>query len=88
MTNRIVVRGGGDLASGVIHRLFRCGYKILILESALPSAIRRKVAFCEAVYEGVVRIEGVCCRSIECVEQCEDVWEKDEIPLLVDPEAP
>ena len=49
MTDRIVVRGGGDLASGVIHRLFRCGYRILILESELPSAIRRKVAFCEGV---------------------------------------
>ncbi len=48
----IVVRGGGDLASGVIHRLFRCGYKILILEGKKPSAIRREVSFCEAVYDG------------------------------------
>ena len=39
--NVIVVRGGGDLASGVIHRLYRCGYKVLILESERPSAIRR-----------------------------------------------
>lgn len=38
--NILVVRGGGDLASGVIHRLYRCGYRVLILESARPSAIR------------------------------------------------
>lgn len=87
MTDRIVVRGGGDLASGVIHRLFRCGYRILILESELPSAIRRKVAFCEAVYEGVVQIEGVRCRRIERMEQCEEVWKRNELPLLIDPEA-
>ena len=42
----IIVRGGGDLASGVIHRLHRCGYRVLILECEKPSAIRRKVAFC------------------------------------------
>ena len=40
----IIVRGGGDLASGVIHRLHRCGYRVLILECEKPSAIRRKVA--------------------------------------------
>ena len=53
--NILVVRGGGDLASGVIHRLYRCGYRVLILESARPSAIRREVSFCEAVYDG-----GIC----------------------------
>ena len=50
--NCVIVRGGGDLASGVIHRLYRCGYRVLILECERPSAIRRKVAFCEAVYDG------------------------------------
>ncbi len=43
--NVIVVRGGGDLASGVIHRLYRSGYRILVLESKRPSAIRREVSF-------------------------------------------
>ena len=39
----LIVRGGGDLASGVIHRLYRCGYRVLVLECHKPSAIRRKV---------------------------------------------
>ena len=55
----IIVRGGGDLASGVIHRLHRCGYRVLILECEKPSAIRRKVAFCEAVYDGTAAVEGI-----------------------------
>ena len=80
----IVVRGGGDLASGVIHRLFRCGYKILILEGKKPSAIRREVSFCEAVYDGEAFVEGVLSHRIEDVDQCEKVWEQGEIPILVD----
>ena len=59
----IIVRGGGDLASGVIHRLHRCGYRVLILECEKPSAIRRKVAFCEAVYDGTAAVEGILCRN-------------------------
>lgn len=43
----ILVRGGGDLATGVIHKLHQCGYRVLILECDRPSAIRRHVAFCE-----------------------------------------
>ena len=85
--NCVIVRGGGDLASGVIHRLYRCGYRVLILVCERPSAIRRKVAFCEAVYDGEASVEGVCCRRISSSEECDGVWEKGEIPLLVDPEG-
>lgn len=81
----VIVRGGGDLASGVIHRLHRCGYRILILECEKPSAIRRKVAFCEAVYDGVAAVEGVISRRIESLEECRRVWQNGEIPLMVDP---
>ena len=48
----ILVRGGGDIATGSIYKLYQCGYKILILETQQPTAIRRKAAFCEAVYDG------------------------------------
>ena len=80
----IIVRGGGDLASGVIHRLHRCGYRVLILECEKPSAIRRKVAFCEAVYDGEATVEGVICRRIESLEECGKVWQNGGIPLMVD----
>ena len=80
----LVVRGGGDLASGVIHRLFRCGYRVLILESRKPSAIRREVSFCEAVYDGEAFVEGVLSHRIHHVDQCEEIWKLGEIPLLVD----
>lgn len=82
--NILVVRGGGDLASGVIHRLYRCGYRVLILESARPSAIRREVSFCEAVYDGEAFVEGVLSHRIQDMGECAGIWEMGEIPLLVD----
>lgn len=58
----VVVRGGGDLATGTIHKLHRCGFPVVVLESRKPSAIRRYVAFSEAVYEGTMTVEGITCR--------------------------
>ncbi|MDO5135279.1 MAG: selenium-dependent molybdenum cofactor biosynthesis protein YqeB [Eubacteriales bacterium] len=83
----VVVRGGGDLASGVIHRLYRCGYRVLVLESPNPSAIRRMVSFCEAVYDGEAFVEGVLSCLAKDLSQCQEIWERREIPVLVDPEG-
>lgn len=58
----MVVRGGGDLATGTIHKLYRSGFPVVVLESRKPSAIRRYVAFSEAVYESSMTIEGITCR--------------------------
>ncbi len=80
----ILVRGGGDLASGTILRLYRCGLKVVVTECADPSAIRRLASFCPAVWEGVSEVEGVVCRRVETAEQAETVWQHGEIPLLVD----
>ena len=59
MKDLIVVRGGGDLATGTIYKLKKCGFPVLILEVAQPSAIRRNVAFCEAVYQGTQTVEDL-----------------------------
>lgn len=83
----ILVRGGGDLATGVIHKLHQSGYQVLILECDRPSAIRRHVAFCEAVYDGTAEVEGVVCRRItenDIRTQCRKSWAQGEIPLLID----
>ena len=55
----IIVRGGGDLATGTIHRLWSAGFRVLVLEAQHPAAIRRQVALCEAVYEGETTVEGL-----------------------------
>lgn len=83
----VIVRGGGDLATGTIYRLFRCGYPVLVLETADPSAIRREAAFCEAVHLGEKTVEGLVCQRIRKPEDCEAVWKQGRIPLLVDEQA-
>ena len=82
----IVLRGGGDLASGVALRLFRTGFQVVILELEKPLAVRRKVSFSEAVYEGSTTIEGVTSRLVS-PDQYQVSAEAGEIPVLIDPNA-
>ena len=85
---KIVVKGSGDLVSGVICRLFKSGFKrICATEISQPQAVRREVAFCEAVYDGEKTVEGVTARLIESYGQVKEIWEKGLIPILVDPDA-
>ncbi len=84
----IVLRGAGDLASGVALRLYRAGLtKILLLETANPLAVRRTVAFSEAVYTGSCKVEEVQATLVQDVSELETQWQAGRIPLLVDPEG-
>lgn len=83
----IVVRGAGDISTGTIHRLFRAGFPVLALETDHPSAIRRKVAFSEAVYDGTATVEGITAVRISDLQEMTAVLEKGQLPLLVDPEG-
>lgn len=87
LSGPIVVRGGGDLATGTICRLHRCGFRVLVLETGQPTAIRRTVALAEAVYEGNMTVEDVTAERIATIEACTAVWSRRRVPLLVDPEA-
>ena len=84
---RIVVRGGGDLATGVIHRLWRAGFTPLVLECARPAAIRRQVALCEAVYAGRATVEGMTGVLIHSLSEAVAVWQAGQVPVLVDESA-
>lgn len=83
----VLIKGGGEQASGVAHRLFRSNFRICITEIANPRAVRRGVAFCEAVYEEKKEVEGVVAKLIGSKEKVFEVWEENKIPLLVDPQA-
>lgn len=82
----ILLRGGGDLASGIALRLYRAGLRLLIAELDQPLAVRRTVSFGEAVYEGTQTVEGVTARRVEPA-QIEASLAAGEIPVLIDPEA-
>lgn len=85
--NIIVVRGGGDLASGVVHKLHNCGYPIIILECEQPSAIRRRVCFSEAVYHGSAEVEKVICHRAESLEEAHAILKLGHVALMVDAEG-
>ena len=85
MNNLIIVRGGGDLATGTIYKLKKSGFPVLVLEVPNPSAIRRNVAFCEAVYQGSQRVEDMTCYRAESLQQAQQLLAEGKLAVLVDP---
>lgn len=86
-SNRIVIRGGGDLGSGAAVRLWRCGFSVIVLECVAPMAVRRTVAFSEAVYDGEARVEEVGSRLADRAEDALHLVENGLVAVLVDAEA-
>jgi xanthine dehydrogenase accessory factor len=86
MTSIILLRGGGDLASGAAARLRRCGLRVLIVELARPLVVRRGAAFAEAVYAGRAGVEELTARCAPDLDAAFDILAAGEIPVLVDPE--
>ncbi len=83
----VLIRGAGEMASGVAHRLYRSRFKICLIEINHPLAVRREVSFCEAVYEGEKEVEGVRARLITGPEGIPSAWEEGKIPILIDPDG-
>lgn len=81
--NWILVRGAGDIATGTLLRLKRCGFSVAALEVSAPSAIRRTVSFSEAVYDGETAVEGVTARLVTTLPEAPTPW----LPILIDPEG-
>lgn len=81
---KVIIRGGGDLATGVAEVLYQSGFKILILDIAKPSSIRRSVCFSEAIYDGETKVEDIICKKVENENEIESCWNKKIIPIMVD----
>lgn len=81
----IVVRGGGDLATGSIYYLWKSGFHVLVLEAEHPAAIRRQVSLSEAVYQKETVVEQMKAVCVESLEQISAVWEAGNVPVLADP---
>lgn len=80
----VIVRGGGDIATGTIHKLHRSGYPVLVLETGFPSAIRRCVAFSEAVYDGTAEVEGVTSVKASGYGEACSIMEQGAVPVMID----
>lgn len=80
----VIVRGGGDLATGTIHCLHQCGFKVLVLETGQPTTIRRQAAFSEAMYHGETVVEGVRARRVTDQAQIMQCFEAGIVPMVED----
>jgi xanthine dehydrogenase accessory factor len=83
----IIIRGGGDLASGVALRLHRARLKLIVCEIEKPLSVRRTVSFSEAVYERMTGVEDVIACLAEDINEVKKILSKGQIPVLVDPDC-
>ncbi len=79
------IKGAGEMATGIAWRLFQANFKhIFMMEIENPIAVRRQVSFCEAIYKGVVNVEGVEAKILSDINHVHQVWEQNSIPVLID----
>jgi xanthine dehydrogenase accessory factor len=83
----ILIKGAGDLASGVAYRLKRSGFPLIMTELSAPLMVRRAVCFGEAVYSGQVTVEGITARRVESLNEARHLAGTEIIPVLVAPES-
>ncbi len=83
----VLIKGAGDLASGVAYRLKRSGFPVIMTELPAPSLVRRTVSFGEAVYSGQTVVEGLTARRVDAPEEAHSLAYSQVIPVLVDPQA-
>lgn len=83
----VLIRGAGDLASGVALRLHRSGFQVIMTELPQPLVVRRTVSFAEAIYQGEFEVEGEIAQRVDAIEDLSAVLSVGKIPLLIDPEG-
>ncbi|MEG6522481.1 selenium-dependent molybdenum cofactor biosynthesis protein YqeB [Desulfotomaculum sp. 1211_IL3151] len=87
MDNIVLVKGAGDLATGVAYRLYKCGMSVVLTEIPRPTVVRRSVSFAEAVFEGSHTVEGVTAKLVQNWQEAQALLKHQQIPLLIDPNA-
>jgi xanthine dehydrogenase accessory factor len=84
----VLVKGAGEQASGTAHRLFRCGLRVVVSDLPWPTAVRRRVSFASALYQGSAMVEGIEGRAWAIdglVGLRSFAWQ--HIPVFADPEG-
>ncbi len=87
VADRVIVRGAGEVASGVIRRLFMAGFKVIALEISAPTCIRRYVCFAEALFHEKVSVEGVTAVAVNTADEAIAAAGDRCVPVLIDPKA-
>ena len=83
----VVIRGGGDLATGAAARLHRAGFAVILTELLRPLVLRRTVALAEAVFSGETQVEDLLGRRAGSPAMARDLALQGVLPVLIDPEC-
>ena len=83
----VMIKGAGDIASGIALRLWRAGIGVVMTDLPKPSSIRRTVCFSEAVYHGETKVEEVRARRAEDAADALRLLEENILPVIADPKA-
>jgi xanthine dehydrogenase accessory factor len=83
----VIIRGGGDLASGVALRLFKAGFRIVVTELPRPLMVRRSVSFGQAVFDGTCRVEEVTGELAATPLEAQELMQTGKVAVMVDPKA-
>lgn len=81
----VILRGGGDVGTGIAYRLFKAGYKVIVLDIEKPSLIRRTVSFSEAIYSGKIVVEGVKAVLTKNIDEVYEAIDCGFVPVCIDP---
>ncbi|NOX61982.1 MAG: EF2563 family selenium-dependent molybdenum hydroxylase system protein [Chloroflexi bacterium] len=82
----VLVRGAGDLATGVIYRLHLAGFPVVATETPQPMVVRRTVSFAQAVYDHEYAVEGVTATRVDSVEEARHMAARGALPILPCPQ--
>lgn len=80
----ILIRGAGDIASGIAVRLYRCGFTLAMTDLEKPTSIRRTVCFSEAMIHGFCTVEGITAERAATREEAKAIWQRGHIPVFAD----
>jgi len=83
----IIIKGAGDLATGVAHKLFRSGFPIIMTEVEKPTCVRRNVSFANCIYEGEWEVEGVKAKKANNYDEVLQIISQNSIPVFIDKEC-
>lgn len=83
----VLIKGAGDLATGIAHRLKKSGFDIIMTEIDKPTTVRRTVAFSQAVFDNEIEIEGIKGVKVNNINEIYKEISKGNIPVIIDEKA-
>ena len=81
----VLIRGAGDIATGIALRLYRGGLRAVMTDLPRPTAIRRTVCFSQAIVLGETTVEGVRAVRADTASQALERLAEGAVPVLPDP---